>query len=527
MTKRMLAMEWAMSVEEAIEAEAVAQALCMTTEDFARAYRAFAAREKPVFSEIDVIDSSFLDWPFFEESHRDFARRLGEWAASLSGAESCDDVDERCRALVGRLGRDGWLRAVVPEADGGMLGPGLDVRTLCLAREILAYHEGLADFAFAMQGLGSGAITLFGTEDQKRRYLPPVVRGEAIAAFALSEPEGGSDVAALSTRATADGDDHVRLDGVKTWISNGGIADHYLVFARSGGGAGRPGAVGLRVEADSPGLTVEERIEVISPHLLATLRFVGCRVPLSRRIGASGDGFKVAMATLDVFRSTVGAAALGFARRAMDEGLRHAASRRLFGAPLADLQMTQAALADMGTGVDGACFPRLPRGLDQGSRRRPDHPGRRPWPRCRRPSPPRPSSTGRSRSSGDSGLTKGVKVEELYRDIRRFVTGGIIGWDAEGRLSEGFVAQARGTLENIRAILAEGGAEPAHLVRLTWYVVSIDDYLASLRDLGRAYRSVLGAHYPAMALVQVVRLVEAKALVEIEATAVVPRMPGA
>ena len=317
---------------------------------------------------------------------------------------------------MGRLGRDGWLRAVVRQADGG-LSPGLDVRTLCLAREILAYHEGLADFAFAMQGLGSGAITLFGSEDQKRRYLPPVVRGEAIAAFALSEPEAGSDVAALSTRATADGDDHVRLDGVKTWISNGGIADHYLVFARSGEAPGARGLSAYMVEADSPGLTVEERIEVISPHPLATLRFVGCRVPLSRRIGASGDGFKVAMATLDVFRSTVGAAALGFARRAMDEGLRHAASRRLFGAPLADLQMTQAALADMGTGVDGAALLvyRAAWTKDRGAARI-----------TREAAMAKMQATESAQVVidravqifGALGVTKGVKVEELYRDIR-------------------------------------------------------------------------------------------------------------
>ena len=402
-----------------------------------------------------MIDSSFLDWPFFEDSHRDFARRLGAWAASLSaagslfGAEGHDDVDERCRALVRRLGRDGWLRAVVPQAHGGLL-PGLDVRTLCLAREILAYHEGLADFAFAMQGLGSGAITLFGTQEQKRRYLPPVARGEAIAAFALSEPEAGSDVAALSTRATADGNDHVRLDGVKTWISNGGIADHYLVFARSGEAPGARGLSAYMVEADSPGLTVEGRIEVISPHPLATLRFEGCRVPLSRRIGASGDGFKVAMATLDVFRSTVGAAALGFARRAMDEGLRHAASRRLFGAPLSDLQMTQAALADMGTGVDGAALLvyRAAWTKDQGAARI-----------TREAAMAKMQATESAQAVidravqifGGLGVTKGVKVEELYRDIRALRI-------YEGATEVQKIVIAREMIKQLRA----SGTAPAH-----------------------------------------------------------------
>jgi acyl-CoA dehydrogenase len=304
----------------------------------------------------------------------------------------------------------------VPEAYGGLY-PTFDVRTLCLARETLAYQDGLADFAFAMQGLGTGPVTLFGSEPMKRRYLPPVARGEALAAFALSEPEAGSDVAAMSTAAAPDGPDHVRIDGVKTWISNGGIADHYVVFARSGEAPGARGLSAYMVDADTAGLTVENRIDVIAPHPLATLRFEGCRVPLANRIGGPGEGFKVAMATLDVFRSTVGAAALGFARRALDESLRHASSRRLFGAPLSDLQMTQAALADMATAVDAAALLvyRSAWTKDGGAARV-----------TREAAMAKMQATEAAQGVidkavqifGGLGVTRGVKVEELYREIR-------------------------------------------------------------------------------------------------------------
>ena len=363
------------------------------------------------------MDASFLDWPFFDDGHRRFAKKLREWAASeISGAIDHHDVDSSCRILVRKLGEAGWLRAAVPEAYGG-LHPTFDVRTLCLARETLAYREGLADFAFAMQGLGTGPITLFGSEEMKRHYLPPVARGEKIAAFALSEPEAGSDVAALSTAAVPDGAGHVRIDGSKTWISNGGIADHYVVFARSGEAPGARGLSAYVVDADTPGLTVEERIDVIAPHPLATLRFEGCRVPLANRIGAPGEGFKVAMATLDVFRSTVGAAALGFARRALDEALRHASSRQLFGAPLSDLQLTQAALADMATGVDASALLvyRAAWTKDQGAARV-----------TREAAMAKMHATETAQGVidkavqifGGLGVTKGVKVEELYREIR-------------------------------------------------------------------------------------------------------------
>jgi acyl-CoA dehydrogenase len=317
---------------------------------------------------------------------------------------------------VRRLGEGGWLKAVVPQAYGG-LSPAFDVRTLCLARETLAYHDGLADFAFAMQGLGTGPITLFGSEPMKEKYLPPVARGEAIAAFALSEPEAGSDVAAMTTTAVPDGPDHVRLDGVKTWISNGGIADHYVVFARSGEAPGAKGLSAYVVDAQTPGLTIENRIDVIAPHPLATLRFEGCRVPLSQRVGGPGEGFKVAMATLDVFRSTVGAAALGLARRALAEGLRHASSRKLFGAPLGELQLTQAALADMATGVDSAALLvyRAAWTKDQGAERV-----------TREAAMAKMYATEEAQHVidravqifGGLGVTKGVKVEELYREIR-------------------------------------------------------------------------------------------------------------
>ncbi len=364
-----------------------------------------------------MIDASFLSWPFFEDRHRRFAGELKAWTErEIHLLVDHHDVDASCRRLVRRLGEGGWLKAAVPQAYGGLY-PTFDVRTLCLARETLAYRDGLADFAFAMQGLGTGPITLFGTEEMKRAYLPPVARGEAIAAFALSEPEAGSDVAALSTTATPDGPDHVRIDGLKTWISNGGIADHYVVFARSGEAPGAKGLSAYVVDAETPGLTVESRIDVIAPHPLATLRFEGCRVPVSKRIGGPGEGFKVAMATLDVFRSTVGAASLGFARRALDEASRHASSRRLFGAPLGDLQMTQAALADMATGVDSAALLvyRAAWTKDQGA------------PRVTREAAMAKMYATEAAQAvidkavqifGGLGVTKGVKVEELYREIR-------------------------------------------------------------------------------------------------------------
>jgi acyl-CoA dehydrogenase len=363
-----------------------------------------------------VPDGSFLEWPFFDERHRRFAGELRAWAgAELAPLVDHADVDGSCRRLVECLGEGGWLKAVVPEAYGGLF-PTFDVRTLALAREILAWHDGLADFAFAMQGLGTGPITLFGSDEQKAKYLPPVGEGVCIAAFAMSEPEAGSDVAALATTATRDGSDY-RLDGQKTWISNGGIADHYVVFARTGEAPGARGLSAFVVEADAPGLTVAERIEVIAPHPLATLRFEGCRVPAQNRIGAPGEGFRIAMATLDVFRSTVGAAALGFARRALDEALARAASRRLFGAPLSDLQMTQAALADMATGIDAAALLvyRAAWAKDRGAARV-----------TREAAMAKLFATETAQAVidkavqifGGLGVTKGVKVEELYREIR-------------------------------------------------------------------------------------------------------------
>jgi acyl-CoA dehydrogenase len=301
-------------------------------------------------------DQSFLDWPFFDAGHRELAREVEAWAAEVAAplAGNGADVDAACRALVAALADGGWLRQVVPRAYGGDQET-LDVRALCLIREILARFGGLADFAFAMQGLGSGPIALFGSEHLKERYLPAVALGEKIAAFALSEPEAGSDVAAMSTSAVEDGGAY-RLDGVKTWISNGGIADFYVVFARTGEAPGAKGLSAFVVDADTPGLTVAERIEVIAPHPLAKIEFRDCRIERARLVGAPGEGFKVAMATLDVFRATVGAAALGFARRALSEALARAASRRLFGAPLAELQMTQARLADMALDVDASAL---------------------------------------------------------------------------------------------------------------------------------------------------------------------------
>jgi alkylation response protein AidB-like acyl-CoA dehydrogenase len=296
-----------------------------------------------------------LGWPFFEQRHRAFAVALDTWAAREVRDAHGTDVDALCRKLVRQLGDAGWLKPTVAGTAQGGAADVIDTRMLCLARETLARHAGLADFAFAMQGLGSGAISLAGTPAQKARWLPRVARGEAIAAFALSEPDAGSDVAALQCAARIDGD-HALLDGEKTWISNGGIADFYVVFARSGEAPGARGLSAFIVEAGTPGFDVAERIHVIAPHPLARLRFTNCRVPLAQRIGAGGEGFKLAMRTLDVFRTSVAAAALGFARRAIEEGLARAASRKMFGQQLADFQLTQAKLAQMATTIDSAAL---------------------------------------------------------------------------------------------------------------------------------------------------------------------------
>jgi acyl-CoA dehydrogenase len=300
-------------------------------------------------------DTNYLDWPFLDDRHRELARSLDDWASASIAPAHGTDVDAECRALVRQLGGGGWLRHAVAGAAFGGAGEALDTRALCLIRETLARHSGLADFAFAMQGLGSGAISLAGTPAQKASYLTRVARGEAIAAFALSEPEAGSDVAAMACAGRVDGD-AVVIDGEKTWISNGGIADFYVVFVRTGEAPGARGISAFIVDAASPGFEIAERISVIAPHPLARLRFTGCRVPLSQRVGAAGEGFKVAMRTLDVFRTSVAAAALGFARRALDEALARATQRRMFGQTLADFQLTQAKLAQMATTIDSAAL---------------------------------------------------------------------------------------------------------------------------------------------------------------------------
>jgi acyl-CoA dehydrogenase len=297
-----------------------------------------------------VPDRSFLDWPFFEPHHREWAEKLDAWCAENLPVDH-HDVDAACRGLVAKLGRDGWLKPTA--IDAGNSAP-LDVRTLCITRETLARHDGLADFAFAMQGLGTGAISLFGTDEQKL-WLEKTRHGTAISAFALSEPRSGSDVANMDMIATKDGDFYV-LTGEKTWISNGGIADLYVVFARTGEAPGAKGISAFLVPADAKGLDVAERLEVIAPHPLARLSFESVHVPASAMIGRPGEGFKIAMSVLDVFRSTVGAAALGFARRAFDESLKRAAERKLFGAPLAELQMVQGHLAEMALDIDAAAL---------------------------------------------------------------------------------------------------------------------------------------------------------------------------
>lgn len=294
-----------------------------------------------------------LEWPFFDAAHRELAGGLDRFIAGGGlGAIDHHDADAACRKLVKALGAAGILKNCVPKAFGGAVEE-IDSRSLCLVRETLAYADGLADFAFAMQGLGTGAISLSGSDALKQRVLPGVARGELISAFALSEPDAGSDVAAMRCAARRDGDSYV-LDGEKTWISNGGIADVYTVFARTGEAQGTRGISAFVVFADTPGFSIAERIETIAPHPLARLRFDNCRIPTSHLLGQPGEGFKIAMRTLDIFRPSVAAAAIGFARRALDEALAHANSRPMFGATLADLPTAQSTLGDMATAIDAA-----------------------------------------------------------------------------------------------------------------------------------------------------------------------------
>ena len=311
-----------------------------------------------------MTNGSHLDWPFLEPRHKALAAELDRWAGRVLSDDHLEDhsvraVDEACRKLVRQLGEGGWLKYAIGGTAYGGSSDTIDARAVCLIRETLAKYSGLADFAFAMQGLGSGAISLFGSPGQKQRYLPRVASGSAIAAFAISEPDAGSDVAALQCEAKCeaktDGESYV-INGEKTWISNGGIADFYLTFARTGEESGAKGISAFIVDATTPGLEIAERIEVMAPHPLARLTFKNCRIPAAQRLGDPGQGFKIAMSTLDIFRSSVAAAAVGFARRALHEALSRSTSRKMFGQVLADFQLTQAKLAKMATDIDSAAL---------------------------------------------------------------------------------------------------------------------------------------------------------------------------
>ena len=356
-----------------------------------------------------MADRSFLAWPFFEPRHRELADKLERWCAKLGEDE--DDLDSQCRTLVGELGSAGLLKLCVADGDRRP-----DVRSLAIARDALAYHSGLADFAFAMQGLGSGAISLFGTIEQKRQWLPKVASGKAIAAFAMTEPGCGSDAANIQTSAMRDGDDWV-LVGEKTLISNGGIADFYLTFARTGEGEGSRGLSAFIVPADAPGLSVAERIEVIAPHPLARLKYDKVRVPADALVGAPGEGFRIGMETLNLFRVTVGAAALGFARRALDEAIGFASKRRLGTETLADNPVTQAKLADMALLVDASALL-IYRAAWQQDIGGTDNRRAAAMAKLHATEAAQRVIDAAVQMHGGAGVTRGVKVEELYREIR-------------------------------------------------------------------------------------------------------------
>jgi len=358
-----------------------------------------------------MADKSFLDWPFFEDRHRQLAEQLDRWGATNLRGINHSDTDTACRALVEALGDAG-----IASHSGALDGESLDVRSLCLIRETLARHDGLADFAFAMQGLGTGAISLFGTPEQKQQWLPKTKNGEAISAFALTEPQSGSDVANSTMTAVDDGDSYI-LNGEKTWISNGGIADVYTLFARTGEAPGARGLSAFLVTPDIQGFEVVERLQTLAPHPLATLRFTDCRVPRSSLIGEPGQGFKIAMSVLDVFRSTVAAAALGFARRALDEALTRTTTRHVQGAPLFELQMVQGHIADMAVDVDASALLvyRAAWAKDSGASRV-----------TREAAMAKLYATDKAQEvidrsvqlHGGDGVRSGTAVEALYRDIR-------------------------------------------------------------------------------------------------------------
>ena len=358
-----------------------------------------------------MADQTFLTWPFFEDRHRDYTKRLEAWVSTAVTKVDYSDTDAACIALVRSLGDDGWLKATAAQG-----GETLDVRTLCLSRETLARYDGLADFAFAMQGLGTGAISLFGNAIQQEEWLPLTRTGQALAAFALTEPQSGSDVANSNMTATEDGDHYV-FNGEKTWISNGGIADVYTVFAHTGEAKGARGLSAFIVTPDIDGFEVVERLQTIAPHPLGKLRFTDMRVPKSAMIGAPGQGFKIAMAVLDVFRSTVAAAALGFARRALDETLVRVTTRHIQNAPLFDLQMVKGHIADMAMDVDASALLiyRAAWTKDTGVPRV-----------TREAAMAKLFSTDQAQLvidravqlHGGDGVRSGSKVEELYRDIR-------------------------------------------------------------------------------------------------------------
>ena len=354
-------------------------------------------------------DRGFLAWPFFEPRHRELADNLEQWCADNLADRYADDLDSECRALVRELGAAGFLKLCVGAADSRP-----DVRSLAIARETLAYHSGLADFAFAMQGLGSGAISLFGTVEQKRDWLPRVAGGQAIAAFAMTEPECGSDAANMQTSAMRDGDEWV-LVGEKTYISNGGIADFYVTFARTGEGEGARGLSAFIVHAEA--VEISERIYVIAPHPLARLKYDNVRIPADAIIGEPGEGFRIAMETLNLFRVTVGAAALGFARRALDEAISWSQGRRLGSGTLADNAVTQATLADMAVAIDASALL-IYRAAWQQDVGGVDNRRASAMAKLHATEAAQTVIDAAVQLHGGAGVTRGVKVEELYRDIR-------------------------------------------------------------------------------------------------------------
>jgi acyl-CoA dehydrogenase len=298
-----------------------------------------------------------LAWPFFEPTHREFASELDRWVSVHLGEFEQDEGNDgrAARKIFELLARSGWLKQTLPAPAAPHDPAKIDLRSVCLLREISAYSSAIADVALSEPWLGILPIALYGSPALREFYLSKYLSGDLLPAFALSEPDAGSDAGAIATSAHLDGDHYV-INGRKTWTSNSGLADLYVVFARMVGRGDDGGISAFAIDGNAEGLLLEQRVEVSSPHTVGTWTLNNCRIPPDRLIGEPGQGLRIAMSVLELFRPTVGAAALGLARRAMAEAISRSTRRTAFGKPISEHQLVQAKLADMAVRVDAAAL---------------------------------------------------------------------------------------------------------------------------------------------------------------------------